>query len=560
MNNRSKTREQLLGELAELRRQVAALQAWKDGMKDVHTVGPKAEVQVQHVLDTVPAVVYSCAVLQDVSPDEAFPPTFVSGNVRNILGYEVAECLGNPAWWGTHIHPDDAPHVFGRLPELFREGSLIHEYRFQTKQGVWRWIHDELTLVYDAQGTPVEFVGFWMDVTERKQAVAELQAAKDVAEAANRAKSEFLANMSHEIRTPMNGVIGMTELVLDTTLTQEQREYLEAVKGSAGSLLRIINDILDFSRIEARKLDLESSDFNLRQRVETALKVLRLRAQEKGLRFTCAIHPSVPDVLIGDAVRLQQIVVNLVGNAIKFTPQGGVSVRIELESQADDAAVLHVSVDDTGIGIPADRLQAVFDAFEQVDGSITRQYGGTGLGLAITAQLVGMMDGRIWVESQENKGSTFHFTARLKLPQGNAEVTSPAPTRASLPRQRTKPLHILLVEDNPVNQKVAVRLLEKHGYTLAVAGNGREALLALEGAQFDLVLMDVQMPEMDGLEATKAIREREETSGLHLPIIAMTAHAMQGDRECCLDAGMDGYVSKPVRIENLLDVITSLDI
>jgi two-component system, sensor histidine kinase and response regulator len=622
--------------------------------------------------------------------------TFCNPATLRLLGYEKGEnLLGKFAHdLMHHSRADGTPYPINecRIVQSRRTGEGVH-------------LDDEVFWRSDGTSFPVEFWAYpirkegevvgavitFLDITERKRVEAALREAKDAAEAGSRAKSDFLANMSHEIRTPMNGIIGMTELALDTNLTFEQRDYLSLVKSSADSLLHVINDILDFSKIEAGKLEMEEIGFEIRDLFRDTLKALAQRADRKPIELCVRVSPRVPKVLVGDPIRLRQLVVNLVGNAFKFTEQGMIIVDAEIESMTGDDVRLQISVSDTGIGIPLEKQQIIFESFAQVDGSTTRRFGGTGLGLTISRQLVELMGGRMWLESELGKGSRFHFTCNfrqetkamspleciaaqalpglnvlivdnnavnrgilsemisnwrmkptaadngavaldlleaaqiaghpfsimlldammpeldgfevlrriqpkhgllgaivmllsgdhrladseqcrqlgvkhsLMKPVGQSELLDailaalglaaaekqfigPIPSTPEKPLGRS--LHILLAEDNPVNQKLAIRLLEKAGHRVNLACTGREALEAWENsgtARFDVVLMDIQMPEMDGLEATAGIRNREKGSGNHIPILAMTAHAMRGDKEKCLASGMDGYVSKPIR-------------
>jgi PAS domain S-box-containing protein len=625
---------------------------------------------------------------------------FLNSAGRQMVGFDRDEPVTGVSLL-NYVMDEDREWFRERvLPAVARDGRWEGETRFKHQQTgapipMWQSI---FFITEPGTGRRIAMGTICRDITERKREQHELQAAKEAAEAANQAKSEFLANMSHEIRTPMNGIVGMTALALDTELSPEQRDYLGMVKNSADSLLELINTILDFSKIEAGKLELESIEFNLRGALEPALKSLALRAHEKGLELNYWVRPEVPETLVGDPGVLRQIIVNLVGNAIKFTEHGEVNVRVERESEEEGRASLHFRVKDTGIGIPVESQARIFDAFAQADSSTTRRHGGTGLGLTISRRLVEMMGGRIWLESSPGKGTAFHFTVwlgrgkqtkqatpelanleglavlvvddnftnrrileemltawRLKpalaesarnamssldkalgagvpfplvlvdanmpevdgfalveqirrnpglaganimmltsasqngdaarcrelgvaryliKPIGQSElldailqavggklpaVVPPSGPGIQLPlRKRRRGFRILLAEDNLVNQMLAVRLLEKQGHHVQVAGDGREALQKLKEEDFDLVLMDVQMPVMGGFEAAAAVREIEKSTGKHIPIVALTAHAVTGDRERCLAAGMDGYVAKPIHPEELLEQIEAL--
>ncbi|MFH1279774.1 MAG: response regulator [Candidatus Eisenbacteria bacterium] len=630
-------------------------------------------------------------------PDGRF--IYLSPSCEAITGYTRKEFMAGPDLIHRIVHPDDRTLLADHLEaEAHKRETGSFDFRIISRDGDERWVSHHCRPVY---GTDGQWLGTRVsnrDITDRKRVEREIRDAKQVAEDANRSKSEFLANMSHEIRTPMNGILGMTELALETDLTPEQKEFLVTVKDSADSLLDVINDILDFSKIEAGKLVLEVEEFGLRECLENAVRLLAIRADEKGVELSCHIPPDVPDRVVGDAGRLRQVLVNLVGNAVKFTEEGEILVRVEVVERQEGQVRLRFTVRDTGIGIPDGKRRTIFQAFEQADGSTTRRYGGTGLGLAIARDLIRLMDGQISLVSNVGWGSIFQFTARLDLcgdgaapgipagvealgnravllaedngtsarimkeilshwtlepvvmsdgrsaidrlrqerdrgaafplaildahmpgksgfdvaeavaedpslagavvmlissaqqnrdadrcrklgirnylvkpvrqgelahaigrallPPEDGEPETVRPTRA--PRKAARRLRILLAEDNPVNQLVARRILEKEGHELDVRCNGQEAVKGLEKGNYDLVLMDVTMPVMDGYEATREIREREKEKGGHVPIIAMTARAIKGDREKCLESGMDGYISKPIRPDLLIETITEI--
>ncbi|MGA3023689.1 MAG: ATP-binding protein [Bryobacteraceae bacterium] len=426
------------------------------------------------------------------------------------------------------------------------------------------WWTPERTLRALALTIGVVLLAFsWVMVLRRRvhrqtrviaEKLAEEARLRDEAQAASRAKSEFLANVTHELRTPMNGIVGFTALALETSLTGEQRDYLDTVRTSAGSLLRIINDILDFSRTDAGGMELDETDFSLADCLRSAMRIVETDAARKNLRMRCEISPSIPATMRGDPERLRQIVLNLLSNAVKFTPQGSVTLAASLESESDTTVGVRIAVADTGIGIPAEKQAVVFEPFRQADGSVTRKYGGTGLGLAISRNLVHLLGGALQLESAPGKGTTFAFTACFRRSQ---QRNAPPPARRAWEESAVRSLSILVAEDNAVNQRLLITVLESRGHRVRAASNGGEAVDLFRHGEFDLILMDLQMPEMDGLEATAAIRQSEKDNS-RVPIYAFTAHAMAGDREKCLAAGMDGYLSKPVKLDDLVALVNEV--
>jgi len=474
---------------------------------------------------------------------------YVSPSTIRILGYRADQLEGRSFLDLVHPEDYDATHEC-YLDTLKHPGRPIPGvFRLRHARLGWRYIEVLAMNRFHDPAVDATVLNY-RDATYRKQVEEELKAAKKAAESASRAKSEFLANMTHEIRTPINGILGMTQLAIEATSPEERREYLELVKGSGEALLALINNVLDLSKIEAGRLELERIPFELEPLVRHTVASMAWQAREKSVALEWRIDEDVPPRLTGDPGRLRQVLVNLLANALKFTDRGRVGIDVGVEAESGDDVALHFSVEDTGIGIPSDKHDVIFDSFTQADGSTSRKYGGSGLGLAICARIVELMDGHIWVESTPSVGTTFHFTVVFGVAPASEDPLAAPPLPAVV-----RSLRVLLAEDNPVNRLLAVKLLEKDGHTVTTAADGREAVERLAREAFDVVLMDVQMPEMNGFEATAAIRARERGTGRHQFIVALTAHALRGDRERCLEAGMDSYVSKPISRASLAAVL-----
>jgi PAS domain S-box-containing protein len=648
------------------------------------TRGSKTDLSYRSLVEKLPVVTFMASL------DETKQEVYISPQIEALLGYTQEEWIDNPFLWYRQLHPDDREMWVNEFARTCSVGKNFRaEYRLVARDGRIVWVQGECQLIRDENGRPVYLQGIAFDITHLKHA-AKVEEEKLAAEAANRAKSEFLARMSHEIRTPLNGVVGMVDLLSATGVNDTQRRYLQLARQAADSLMSVINDILDFSKIEAGKVEIESVEFDLYKIIEDLTELLAPLAAKKNLSLTCLLRPEVPRRLIGDPNRLRQILTNLINNALKFTHRGFINVRASVERQEEQKLIVRIQVEDTGMGIPADRLNRLFKSFSQVDSSTTRRYGGTGLGLVISKRLAELMNGEMGVESQERHGTTFWFTVRCgavaeqqqgldaiseALRNGRILAIEPDPTfrriladqlegrlspdsrvvgndealnvleqaiqedkpfnvallpygtplngairsiagakspvmlalldiddrteRAAIVEagfadslhrplmqsrlmdaitthmikrdevqaaanapsgpEPLKGLHLLVAEDNEMNQFVTQQTLARAGCTCEIVSDGLQAVQAAERGVYDAVLMDCQMPVMDGLEAARRIREKEAaSSAMRIPIIALTAEALSGDKEKCLAAGMDGYVSKPINPEDLFKAIGAL--
>ncbi len=489
---------------------------------------------------------------------------WMSPRFKELFGYRDDEIPNTSEWWMANIFPEDRDLALDNFAKHLADADHPYDQivRYRHRDGSTVWVRCRGLAVRNDKGEPIRLLGCHTDVTALKRAeedlqrqAEELREAKDAAERANRARSIFLAHVSHEIRTPLNGVIGMTELLGETDLTSGQREHLDALRESADVLLDIIDDILDFSKMEAGKLVVESYAFRLRERLDTLVKSFAPRLYGRDVALSHQVDADVPDAVVGDGRLLRQVLANLLSNAVKFTRRGAIALHVRREDAVDDGVVLRFDVSDTGIGIPPGKQEAVFEEFVQADASTTRRYGGTGLGLAIASRLVDALGGDIGLHSEPGRGSTFHFTARLGLSETGVDETPPSRETVV----EGAPLRVLLVEDSVANQRVAVGFLEREGHRVRTVGDGVAAVDACAAERFDVVLMDLQMPGMDGYAATAAIRRREEEQGASpTPILALTARASRSNEAWCLAAGFDGFLLKPYRPRELFDAIAGV--
>ena len=502
---------------------------------------------LETLVDTSPVVLYICRAEGD------FGATFISPNVNRLMGFIPEQFIEDSTFWSKRIHPEDAPRVFNELASLFENDRHEHEYRFRFNDGNYHWMHDQLTLRRDEKGNPIEIIGGWIDITERRQMENALRQAKEESEVANRAKSTFLASMSHEIRTPLNSIIGMADLLMETDMSNEQRKYANICGAAGGTLLCLINDVLDISKIEAGQLTLDRVDFDLVDTIETTCEVLAISAQEKEIEFACYIAQDVPDHLVGDAIRLNQILFNLVGNGIKFTEQGEVILRVEktdIQHNDSDQITLSFSVKDTGIGIPPDKQETIFDSFSQADVTTTRKYGGTGLGLTISKRLAHMMGGQIQVTSSVGHGSTFTCILPFTVQQQVVKETIQ-------PAEDIKGLRILIVDDHSVSRLILKEMLAGFGCKyVEVAENGNQGLVmihqsAASGDPYHLLLLDFHLPDTDGLQFTTEVRKHFD----QLNILMLSSDRRSRNMEKSKDLRVSNCLIKPIKRKELKEAI-----